>query len=238
MEHNDLYLHNETREERRRYKPYLTKTVLFFSLLILIGVQNNSIRERVDCLYDFGISILTPFSAHLYSHNILRNTLITISSLLIDLLAIGVVVIWIGWGKSWRFVFSAASFYIFRAFVQFVYNMPFPKYYCFFSPGFPSLLVSYLKTNDFFYSGHVAMPLLCGFEYINQKKSFMMLVCIFSSVYQGFVMVSTNAHYGVDIIFGWIFALYSTEIFTDCIWAVDKSCMSINDALKKLPKHQ
>ena len=37
--------------------------------------------------------------------------------------------------------------------------MPFPDNFLFLYPGFPSLTVAYKKANDFFYSGHVGIPI-------------------------------------------------------------------------------
>lgn len=216
-------------ENKNIYKSQVTKSMIFFLFLIIVGFQNNIIRVTTDCLYDFGITIFLPISQYLYTNASVRNTIIIISSLLIDLLSIAIVVLWIGWGKSWRFLISTTSFYLFRAMMQFLYNMPYPEYYCFNYPGFPSLMVSYLKTNDFFFSGHVGIPLLLGFEFINQGKPGMMLVCIFTSLYEAFVLVATNGHYGTDIIFGWLFALYFTKIFCLFIDDVDNSCISINE---------
>ena len=62
--------------------------------------------------------------------------------------------------------------------------MKFPDNYLWGYPGFPSIMVSYLKTNDFFYSGHCGLPivLLCEFNHLGMKL--MQAFCIFTFIFE------------------------------------------------------
>lgn len=86
--------------------------------------------------------------------------------------------------------------------------MKFPEGYAWDYPGFPSIMVSYLKTNDFFFSGHCGLPilLLCEFNFL--KIQWIKIICIFTFVLECFTMLSLRGHYSIDIIAGAIFAHY------------------------------
>jgi len=86
--------------------------------------------------------------------------------------------------------------------------MKFPDNYLWGYPGFPSIMVSYFKTNDFFYSGHCGLPivLLCEFNHLGMKL--MQAFCIFTFIFECFTMLVLRGHYTIDIITGAIFAHY------------------------------
>jgi hypothetical protein len=226
-------------------KPYIIKSVLFLSLIIILGIINNSKlninKQNFVCLYDLGTKISHNFADYLNKEVKFRNTMIIVSSLSIDCIALTIFFIWAVWGSSWQFFISIIKFYGCRMFIQFSYHMPYLEPYTFFYPGFPSLVVSYLKTNDFFYSGHVGMPLISGFEFRRHGITWMFYFCIFASVYQAIVLVSTRGHYGIDIIFGWIFSLYFIKLTGIYIEKIDKSVISIDENYvmeKKIEKNE
>ena len=99
--------------------------------------------------------------------------------------------------------------------------MCFPPHFIFQYPGFPSILVSYLKTNDFFYSGHTGIPIICGLELFRSYKNYWFLgICILISSFEVFTMVVTRSHYTIDIIAGISFAHFLfkvTELYVDKI---------------------
>jgi hypothetical protein len=134
--------------------------------------------------------------------------------------------IWLFRGKSWTIIFAIIKFYGLRAIIQYLYNMPFPSTFTFYYPGVPSFAVNYQKTNDFFYSGHCGIPILCGLEFKRNNMNFMFYICLFISFFESFIMVSTRAHYGIDIIIGMIVAHYFF-ILTECyIEVIDNSYMN------------
>ena len=90
--------------------------------------------------------------------------------------------------------------------------MRFPEGYNFEDPGVPSLTVSYLFTNDFFYSGHVGFPIIFALEYYRKGLNFMIIPCICVSLFESFTMIVTRGHYFIDLVFGVIFAHYSFKI--------------------------
>jgi hypothetical protein len=64
-------------------------------------------------------------------------------------------VVFVIYGKTWRLPIALIMFYLLRMIVQKLFLLRYPEGYLWDYPGFPSLVVPYGKTNDFFYSGHV-----------------------------------------------------------------------------------
>jgi hypothetical protein len=86
--------------------------------------------------------------------------------------------------------------------------MKYPEGYLWEYPGFPSIFVSYLKTNDFFFSGHVGLPILVGLECRKLNKTYFMIFSYFTCIVEGITMVLTRGHYIIDIITGMAMAHY------------------------------
>lgn len=218
-------------------KHYYTKSALFLIFIALVGIFNNypqKSQNAVTCVYDAGFSMTENISKFLYENKWHKNLLLGLSSLLEDIIAIVLVIIWIVDGKSWFLILSLAKFYVFRMAVQFFYNMPYPKNYSFCNPGFPSIVVAYLKTNDFFYSGHVGMPLISAIEFRRNNYIKLSYFCMLASLYEGFVMLVTRGHYGIDIICGWIFSLYFSVITSSYVKNVDESILFYENIIPKI----
>jgi hypothetical protein len=213
-------------------KSTITKSVIFLSFLAVMGVINNKNiylnKPNFDCFFDYGTYSFTKIAHFFYQEAKYRNPMIIASSLFIDCIAFTVFFMWAVWGRSWAFLLTILKFYVFRMWVQNAYNMPYDQLYSFYYPGFPSVMVSYLKTNDFFYSGHVAMPLMSGFEFRRQGKVKTFYFCIFASIYQAVVMLSTRGHYGVDIVMGWIFAIYFNKISSFYVGTLDNFSLALD----------
>jgi hypothetical protein len=100
-------------------------------------------------------------------------------------------------------------------------------------PGFPSLTVCYLKTNDFFYSGHVGFPVLAALEFSRHGKSGMAYFALFTMCLETMVMIVTRVHYIVDLLCGMIIAHYIYRIVDDYVHYVDNSWVSLGDGGKR-----
>ena len=60
------------------------------------------------------------------------------------------------------------------------YLMTIPKESTFRYPGFPSLFVPYLATNDYFFSGHVSLPSVMGYEFYKNGYPKTSIFCFIS----------------------------------------------------------
>jgi hypothetical protein len=109
--------------------------------------------------------------------------------------------------------------------------MRFPDGYLWDYPGFPSLFVSYIKSNDFFYSGHVGLPVLQICEFHKIKKYNWIPVSAFIVILEFFTMIVLRGHYTVDLFAGILIAHYSFMISDKYIYIVD-DYMGINKSEK------
>jgi hypothetical protein len=109
--------------------------------------------------------------------------------------------------------------------------MRFPDGYLWDYPGFPSLFVSYIKSNDFFYSGHVGLPVLQICELYKIKKYNWIPISVFIVILEFFTMIVLRGHYTVDLFAGIIIAHYSFMISDKFIYIVD-DYMGINKSEK------
>ena len=95
-------------------------------------------------------------------------------------------------------------FYIVRAFViTFGGKFPNLNNYLFNDPGFPSIFISYLKSNDLYFSGHIGLLTMCLFLSIREKLSpGITLMLGISFLNTLFSLIFLGAHYTNDIIIG------------------------------------
>jgi hypothetical protein len=116
--------------------------------------------------------------------------------------------------------------------------MKFPDGYLWVYPGFPSIMVSYLKTNDFFYSGHCGLPIILFCEFKLLKMNFMAVFCIFTFLIEIFTMIVLRGHYSIDIISGAIISHYIWEITKNYIYLIDDLTFIKQNENKKISKYE
>jgi hypothetical protein len=89
----------------------------------------------------------------------------------------------------------------------------FPKDYIWGHPGIFSLTISYARTSDFFYSGHVGSSVLCFFEFsryefFEKRFSYLKYFSLNCAITQSLVQIIFRGHYLIDVISGFVFAHY------------------------------
>lgn len=182
---------------------------------------------NVECLQDMGFEATAGINKYLAENQTPRHLLIALSSLCVDFVIIYMSVSWICYGRSWRVLFSLGFFYMFRGFVQNLFQMKFPEGYLWEYPSFPSIMVSYLKTNDFFFSGHVGFPIIIALEFQNTNNKYMMIFCLLTCVFEAFTMIVTRGHYIIDLITGIVVAHWVYMNVEKYIYIVDNSFMGM-----------
>lgn len=190
----------------------ITKWIIFITIIVatVINTYNGFAlpHGEVECFEDYLFNETKALYKFLLINKYLRNTLLITSSLGIDLIVFTGFLYWVWFSDSWRLIISLALFYSFRGINQQLFAMGFPKEYLWEYPGFPSLFVSYLKTRDFFFSGHVGMPILLGLEWNRNKKYYFQYVSWFICALEFFTMIVLRGHYSIDLISGIIFSHY------------------------------
>ncbi len=198
----------------------IAKSSIFLSFLFLVSLNTNIgfLNDPIptfQCVYDLLLKIFVPVNRYFQSDA--RDYLLIFSSMLIDFSLLTTAAVWVFQGKTWAFPTYMAIFYAFRAVIQQIYQFPFPPDYNFYYPGFPSIAVPYSRMNDFFFSGHIGLPILCGRELKNHGYYLMFYITIFSSCFEAFTMLALSGHYTVDLIMGGVIALSLTMVVSEFV---------------------
>ena len=176
------------------------------SNLILLNTYTN------ECIFDRTFEISSPIYDFLKENPKFRYILVIISSFIIDYSVALMGYLFIVYGKSWRPYFSFSFFYILRLSVNAIFMLRYPDQVMWEYPGFPSFTVSYFRSSDFFFSGHVGMNFISAME-TNimgfKKLSYISFLGIFV---QFFVMIIVRGHYLIDLIAGLLAAHYFCHI--------------------------
>lgn len=143
-----------------------------------------------------------------------RSVIQMLSSALMDLTFVLTMLGWVVQQKSGnRFAVSFVAFYALRALVQMVWHTPFPaEGYWWERPFIPSLVVSYGRESDFFFSGHTGFLVLCLCEWNAKKNRLMTFSTGLVLAFVIPVLLIFKIHYTIDIFAGaivahWIFLL-------------------------------
>ena len=222
---------------RMSSKVFLSVRIIIYSLAFSFVFLNTLYgfvlpHGDIKCISDELFNLSSPLNNYFKENVTQRNILLITSSVFIDFVVIFFSIIWTFKGHSYRPILAFVLFYSFRILNQNLFQMQYPEGYLWQYPGFPSIVVSYLGTNDFFYSGHVGFPIIVGMELWHLDYRFMFYFCIMSSVFEAFVMIVLRGHYSIDLMSGIIFAHYAFITSEKYCYILDNSCISMNKHLK------
>ena len=161
-----------------------------------------------SCFTDNLLIVTKSIAKYYREHSLLRDVLNLGSTFCIDIIFLYSGIRWIFFEDTWRLLTVIIVFYGIRAVVQSLYIMKFDEEYYWKAPPIKSLMVSYLQTNDYFFSGHVALPLIIAYEFFSIGQPFFAIPCFFISAYQGFVVIISRSHYSIDIFAGFFAGHY------------------------------
>jgi hypothetical protein len=116
------------------------------------------------------LTILEPVSEYLRQTPSVNDSLITISSLLLDVQYI-LVLFTIAYKRNIKYALPFALMYVSRFVIQRLCYLPFPGGSVWRNPGFPTLVVFYDEVGDFYPSGHVAFPVIAHLFHARMRQS-------------------------------------------------------------------
>lgn len=122
-------------------------------------------KRPVPCIDDELFIHTEAINRFFYENPHVRNGVLIFCSLCMDITVVVGMVIFVIHGKTWRLPLTLICFYALRFIMQKIFFMRFPDGYMWNYPGFPSLVVPYGATNDFFFSGHVGCATIFMLEY-------------------------------------------------------------------------
>jgi hypothetical protein len=214
----------------KRTKLKLTLIILLLSGIFLNCMYGFGLQDaEVVCLEDKTHILTDSLNKYLHENPLVSDYMTIISSLFIDIMMISICLYWVFYSESWRFLFSLFVFYILRAVTQGLFIMRAPEGLIWNHPGLPSLAVSYLKTTDFFFSGHVGLPIIVACEFFKNDYVFMAYFSLLSCLIEFIVMTIMRGHYIIDLIFGITTAHYVYIIVEKYIHIIDDSSFSLKN---------
>ena len=164
------------------------------------------------CVYDAVFDWTSAENRFMVQHRTFKDWSIAFTSLYLDGMIIFFSVHIILYAKNARILISVGVFYFSRAICQALFLFEFPIGYAFDDPGFPSLMVAYQVTSDFYYSGHCGILVFIAMElrHLGHKKLYYCNILVL--MFMIFVMLSTRGHYSIDIVISILAGFYSQMV--------------------------
>jgi len=180
---------------------------IWFWTQSLIGARANSGSAIGD-----GLHLATAAANHfLHAHPSAANALLILSSAVIDGLAIFLLSMWIFAGAVRPFLGLVLVLGL-RQIMQALVSLPAPPDAIWHYPGFPSLLVTYGVSNDYFFSGHTALTVLAVTELVRLKKRPLTILGVALVFFEMATVLVLRAHYTMDVFTGLVTGLYAAYV--------------------------
>ena len=197
---------------------FLVRVALTAAALIVWFWTQSLIGKRA--LPDAGIGDqLLAFTAaanlYLHVHPLTANLLLIVSSAIIDALAVFIFWRWIVQGLMRPFLGLVIVLGL-RQIMQALVSLPAPPNAIWHYPGFPSLLVTYGVSNDYFFSGHTAIAVLAATELARIGKRWLTAVAVLIVIFEIAAVLVLRAHYTMDVFTGVVTGLYAAYL-ASCI---------------------
>lgn len=174
------------------------------SLIGARSVPNAGIGDRLH-------TVTTSANSYLHEHPSAANRLLIVSSGIIDLLGIFLLSRWI-FSASVRPFLGLVIVLGLRQIMQWLVALPAPPNAIWHYPGFPSLLVTYGVTNDYFFSGHTAIAVLAVTEIARVGRRWLTVLGVLIVVFEIATVLSLRAHYTMDVFTGIVTGLYAAHL--------------------------
>ncbi|HEV2424840.1 MAG TPA: phosphatase PAP2-related protein [Terriglobia bacterium] len=155
--------------------------------------------------------VSAPLNLYLLHHATAANALLIVSSEIVDLLALFVFVQWL-FGPSVRPLLGLVILLGLRQVVQELCVLPIPPDIVWHYPGFPSLLVTYGISNDFFFSAHTGIAVFAATEIARLRRPWLTALAIAAVVFVAAAVLVLRAHYTMDVFTAIITALYVASV--------------------------
>lgn len=174
---------------------------LFMILGVYLGKAYGTPSVIVQCLNDPIHNFLQFPNEEVLSNRETAQALQISSSLMMDFTFFSLFTYWFLYGKSCRLILATIMFYSIRAMSQLLVQFKYPEGYDWQYPGFPSYVVPYGNTSDFFFSGHCGFLNICALEWLALGKTKMGLMIEAVNGYMAIVMLIFRVHYTIGKIF-------------------------------------
>jgi len=181
--------------------------IIWFWTQSLIGARSVPDAGIGDLLH----TVTTSANSYLHDHPSAANLLLIVSSGIIDLMGIFLLSKWI-FGGSIRPFMGLVIVLGLRQIMQWLVALPAPPNAIWHYPGFPSLLVTYGVSNDYFFSGHTAIAVLAVTEIAHAGRRWLTALGVLIAVFEVVTVLILRAHYTMDVFTGIVAGLYAAYL--------------------------
>jgi hypothetical protein len=168
-------------------------------------------RGVVTGIMDHTHDALAAANVFFNAHPTVTNAVLILSSLELDVAALSMVAFFFV-RRELRPLLSLWIVLLMRQLCQASVSMPKPEGMIWHYPGFPSIVVTYGASNDFFFSGHMALATLLAAELTVQgaaRRKQMVAWGVIGA--QALVILSMRFHYVTDVVAGFLAAIVATQ---------------------------
>jgi hypothetical protein len=166
-------------------------------------VAGNGVGDR---LHDWS----APLHGWLTAHPRAADLTLIVTSALIDLCG-GYLLVSAVLGPTVRPFVAVLIVFALRQVCQALCALPPPPGSIWRHPGFPSLLVTYGTSNDFFFSGHTAISVLAALQLLQVAPPWLAGVGIAVALVEAGTVIVLRAHYTMDV-FAAVFAAWAADV--------------------------
>ena len=169
-------------------------------------------RGTVHGFTDHTHELLAGINVFLNAHPTLANVILAVSSFEVDLAAVSMVAFFVARRES-RPLLALWLILIMRQLCQASVSIPAPEGMIWRYPGFPTVVVTYSTSSDFFFSGHMALATLLATELGAQGARRWKQVVGWAVVcVQALIILSMRFHYVTDVVAGFLAAVTATQL--------------------------
>lgn len=163
-------------------------------------------RAPSDGINDLLHNLFAGLNSYFGQHATAANTLLIVSSGLIDALGLFLVAEWIFLGRTRAFLGLVLLLGL-RQVMQALCALPAPPNMIWRYPGFPSLFVTYGVGNDYFFSGHTAIAVFGAIELARLRRPWLTAFALVVVMFEIMTVLILRAHYTMDVFAGSVTAL-------------------------------
>lgn len=168
-------------------------------------------RAPTPVIGDVLHNLTSGMNHYLQQSPVAANAVLIASSALVDAFAVFLLARWV-FVRSVRPFLGLVLLLGLRQLMQALCALPPPPNMIWHYPGFPSLMVTYHVSYDYFFSGHTAITVFGATELARYRKPWLTTLAVCVVLYEVTAVLVLRAHYTMDVFTGAVAALWVAKV--------------------------